>query len=66
MVIYVTSFHSGVARIWCEAGITTTTTTTVLRRFVRNYPGERIPVETFTHSPILIVIQPLSAYSIYY
>jgi len=35
------------------------TTTTVLR-------VEPVPEETFTHSPILIVIQPLSASSIYY
>jgi len=27
------------------------TTTIVLRPFVRDYPGELIPEETFTHSP---------------
>jgi len=45
---------------------TTTTTTTVFRPFVRDYPDEPVPEETFTHSPILIIIQPLSASSIYY
>jgi len=45
---------------------TTTTTTTILRPFVSDYPGEPVPEETFTHSPILIIIQPLSASSIYY
>jgi len=40
---------------------TTTTTTTILQPFVRDYPGEPVPEETFTHSPILIIIQPLSA-----
>jgi len=34
----------------------TTTTTTVLWPFVRDYPGELAPEETFTHSPILIII----------
>jgi len=29
---------------------TTTTTTAVLRPFVRDYPGEPVPEETFTHS----------------
>jgi len=29
-------------------------------------PGEPVPEETFTHSPIQIIIQPLSASSIYY
>jgi len=41
-------------------------TTTVLWPFVRDYPGKPVPEETFTHSPILIIIQPLSASSIYY
>ena len=45
---------------------TTTTTTTVLRPFVQDYLGEPVPGETFTHAPILIIIQPLSASSIYY
>jgi len=45
---------------------TNTTTTTVLRSFVRDYSGEPVPEETFTHSPILTIIQPLSASSIYY
>jgi len=36
-----------------------------LRPFVWDYPGEPVPEETFTHSPILIIIQPLSASSIY-
>jgi len=30
---------------------TTTTTTTILRPFVRDYPGEPVPEETFTHPP---------------
>ena len=30
---------------------TTTTTTTVLRPFVRDYPGEPVPEETLTHQP---------------
>jgi len=33
-----------------------TTTTTILRPFIRDYPGEPVPEETFTHSPILIII----------
>jgi len=33
-----------------EVNITTTTTTTVLRPFVRDYPGEPVPEKTFTHS----------------
>ena len=33
--------------------ITTTTTTTVLRPVVRDYPGELVPEETFTHPPSL-------------
>ena len=44
---------------------TTITTTFVLWPFVR-YPGEPVPEETFTHSLILIIIQPLSVSSIYY
>ena len=34
-------------RLLCD----TTTTTTVLRPFVRDYPGEPVPEETLTHSP---------------
>jgi len=30
---------------------TTTTTTTILRPFVRDYPGEPVPKETLTHPP---------------
>jgi len=30
---------------------TTTTTTTVLQPFVRDYPGELVPEETLTHPP---------------
>jgi len=45
---------------------TTTTTTTVLRPFVRDYLGELAPEETFTHSPIMTIIQPLSASSMSY
>jgi len=39
---------------------TTITATTVLQPFIRDYPGEPVPEETYTHSPILIIIQPLS------
>ena len=38
----------------------------LLQPFVRDCPGEPVPEETFSHSPILITIQPLSASSIYY
>ena len=38
------------------------TTTTVLQPFVRGYPGEPVPEETFTHSPVMIIIQPLSSF----
>ena len=41
-------------------------TTNVLWPFVVDYPGEPVPEETFTHSPVVIIIQPLSASSIYY
>jgi len=41
-------------------------TTTVLRPFVHDYPGELVPEEIFTYLPILIIIQPLLASSIYY
>jgi len=41
-------------------------TTTVLRPFVRDYPGEPVP-EKNTHPPtFLIIIQSLSASSIYH
>jgi len=41
-------------------------TTTILRSFVRDYPGELVP-EKNTHPPtILIIIQSLSASSIYH
>ena len=33
------------------AVIIVTTTTTVLRPFVRDYPVESVPEETFTHPP---------------
>jgi len=46
-----------VGQIWAT---TTNTTTTVLWPFVRDYTGELVPEETFTHSPILIIIQLLS------
>ena len=32
---------------------------------VWDYPGESVPEETFTYSPIMLIIQPLSASSIY-
>jgi len=38
---------------------TTTTTTAIWWPFVQDYLGEPIPEETFTHSLILIIIQPL-------
>ena len=41
------------------------TTTTVLRPSVRDYPGEPVSAETFTHSPVLI-INHLNVSSIYY
>jgi len=44
----------------------TTTIIIVLLPFVRDYPGEPEPEETFTHSPVLIIIQSLSASSIYH
>jgi len=44
---------------------TTTTTTNVLRPFVRDYPGEPVPEETHP-TTILIIIQSLSASSIYH
>jgi len=31
--------------------VTTTTTTTILRPFIRDYPGEPVPEETLTHPP---------------
>jgi len=31
--------------------LTTTTTTTVLWPFIRDYPGESLPEETLTHPP---------------
>jgi len=37
-----------------------------LRPFVRDYPGEPVPEETFTHSPILTTTHPVSTSSIYY
>jgi len=37
----------------------TTTTTVILRPVVWDYPGEPVPEETFTHPPILIIIQSL-------
>jgi len=42
-----------------------TTTTTILWPFVRDHQGEPVPEETFTHSPILIIIQPYQLQSIY-
>jgi len=33
------------------AVLTVTTTTTVLRPFVQDYPGEPVPEETFSHPP---------------
>jgi len=34
-----------------KAELNTTRTTTVLRPFVRDYPGEQVPEETLTHPP---------------
>jgi len=42
------SSHSPVSRVRLRES---TTTTTVLRPFVRDYPGEPVPEETFTHPP---------------
>jgi len=45
----------------------TTTTITVLRPFVQDCPGEPVQEETLIRPwTILIIIQPLSASSIYY
>jgi len=33
--------------------------------FVRDNPGEPVPEETFTHSPIVVINRPLSASYIY-
>jgi len=52
--------------VYVVRSYTITTTTTVLWPFVRDYPGEPVPEETFIRSSILIVIQPLSASSIYH
>ena len=49
-----------------SSATTTTAASTVLRPFVRDYPGEPVPEGTFTHSPILIINLPVSASSIYY
>jgi len=38
-------------QIWHWQYQDTTTTTIVLRPFVRDYPGELVPEETFTHPP---------------
>jgi len=35
----------------CVIGISNNTTTTVLRPFVRDYPGEPVAEETLTHPP---------------
>jgi len=37
--------------VWCKSVLNNTTTTTVLRPFVRDYPGEPVPEETLTHPP---------------
>jgi len=36
-----------------------------LTAFVPGYPGRPVPQETLTHSPILIIGQPLTPFSIY-
>ena len=41
---------SGMLLVWFVSR-TTTPTTTILRPFVRDYPGEAVPEGTFTHSP---------------
>jgi len=58
---------SGMLLVWFVSR-TTTPTTTILWPFVRDYPGEPVPEGTFTHSPILIIIQlePLITSSIYH
>ena len=38
-------------RLMCYIVLLTTTTMTVLRPFVRDYPGEPVPEETLTHPP---------------
>jgi len=37
--------------VWCKSVLNNTTRTTVLRPFVRDYPGEPVPEETLTHPP---------------
>jgi len=45
--------HKGKAPVYISemVNIVTTTTTTVLRPFVQDYPGEPLPEETITHPP---------------
>jgi len=40
-----------ISMVWVSLSATATTTITVLRPFVRDYPGEPAPEETFTHPP---------------
>jgi len=46
--------------------ISLTKTTIVLQPFVRDYQGELVPEKNIHPSTILIIIQTLSASSIYY
>jgi len=50
-ILTLTLDHLTLRAYHCVALYTTTTTTTVLRPFVRDYPGEPVPEETFTHPP---------------
>jgi len=49
-----------------QNGKTHTTTTTALWPFVWDYPGEMVPEGTLTHPPTILIIQSLSASSIYH
>jgi len=45
------TFNHNTPMLQTGTGVHTTTTTTVLQPFVRDYPGEPVPEETFTHPP---------------
>jgi len=49
--VYATATSSLSAGDTIASTTTTTTTTTVLQHFVRDYSGEPVPEETFTHPP---------------
>ena len=51
-----THIHSPSSQYFASLPGATNTTTTTLRPFVQDYPGELVPEETLAHSPILIII----------